>query len=187
MSYVMSLWLPIIVSAVFVFIVSSVIHMVLPYHKKDYVKLPDEDKVLEALRPFNIPLGEYSFPFSNEGKEMDKPEYREKLKNGPVGFVTVLKNEASNMGKNLAMWFLYSVIVSFFAGYISSVAIGTAHNYLLVFRFIGTTAFMGYGLALMQNSIWYGKSWKITLKNMFDALIYALVTAGVFGWLWPTV
>lgn len=40
-------------------------------------------------------------------------------------------------------------------------------------------------LALLQNSIWYKRKWSSTLKSMADGLVYALVTAGTFGWLWP--
>jgi len=187
MSYIFTLWLPILVSAAFVFIVSSIIHMVLGYHKNDYGQLPDEDKVREALQPFKLPPGEYYVPFSNDQKDMAKSEYQEKVKEGPVGIMTILKNEPPAMSKHLALWFLYSIIVSVFAGYITMVAVGMGGNYLHVFRFVGTSAFMGYGLALMQSSIWYGKCWKTTFKNMFDALIYALVTAGTFGWLWPAM
>ncbi len=34
----MSLWIPILVSAVIVFVLSSIIHMVLPYHRTDLRK-----------------------------------------------------------------------------------------------------------------------------------------------------
>jgi len=45
--------------------------------------------------------------------------------------------------------------------------------------------FGGYALALLQNSIWYKRAWNFTLKSMADGLVYALLTAGTFGWLWP--
>jgi len=99
--------------------------------------------------------------------------------------MTVLKNGPQAMGGNLVLWFLYSVIVGVFAAYIASRALGPEAHYLEVFRFAGCTAFVGYSLALMQNSIWYKRNWGATLKSMFDGLIYALVTAGTFGWLWP--
>jgi hypothetical protein len=58
-------------------------------------------------------------------------------------------------------------------------------EYLHVFRVTGTVAFAGYGLALVQDSIWYGRRWGSTVKSLVDSLIYALLTAGSFGWLWP--
>ena len=181
---VTSLWLPILLSAVFVFVVSSVIHMFLTYHKNDFKKLPDEDKVMGALREFKLPQGEYFFPYAQTMKEMEAPEYVEKLNNGPVAMMTVMENGQRSMVKDLVMWFFYSLIVSIFAAYIASRAPAPGAHYLEVFRFAGATAFSGYALALMQNSIWYKRSWATTLRSMFDGFIYALVTAGTFGWLW---
>jgi len=28
-------------------------------------------------------------------------------------------------------------------------------------------------------------SWVVTFKHLFDSLIYALLTAAIFAWLWP--
>jgi hypothetical protein len=182
----LSLWLPIVVSAAIVFAVSSIIHMMLPYHKSDFARLPDEDKVMEELRKFRIPPGDYQFPRPGSMKEMGSPEFAEKRAQGPVAIFTVMKSGPPSMGKSLAAWFLYSVVVGFLAAYITSRALGPGARYLSVFRFAGCTAFIGYSLALWQNTIWYSRSWKATLKSTFDGLLYALLTAGVFGWLWPT-
>jgi hypothetical protein len=54
-----------------------------------------------------------------------------------------------------------------------------------VFRFAGVAAFTGYSVALLQRPIWYGRSWAVTAKSMFDGLLYGLLTAAIFGWLWP--
>lgn len=180
-----SLWLPILISAVFVFIVSSIIHMFLPYHRNDFKKLPSEDEVMESLRKFNIPPGDYGMPCANDPATMKSEAFKEKMKKGPVAFITVMESGEWKMGANLVQWFIYCIIVSIFAGYIASRALGPDAYYLKVFRFAGATAFIGYAMALLQNSIWYKRNWGTTLKSMFDGLIYALVTAGVFGWLWP--
>jgi len=182
---IMSLWLPILLSAVFVFLVSSFIHMVLPYHKGDFKKLPDEDGVMNALRNFNIPPGEYSFPRAESMKEMSSPEFKSKLEKGPAAFISVMKNEVPSMTGSLILWFIYSIIVGIFAAYVAGRALEPGADYLAVFRFSGVTAFVGYSIALLQNSIWYKRAWSVTFKSMFDGLIYALVTAGTFGWLWP--
>lgn len=58
-------------------------------------------------------------------------------------------------------------------------------DYLAAFRFAGTTAFVGYSLALWQNTIWFKRSWIVTLKANVDGLVYGLLTGGTFGWLWP--
>lgn len=185
MTSLLELWLPILVSAVFVFIASSVIHMALPWHKGDYPKIPNEDKVMDALRPLAIPPGDYMVPRAGSMKDMQSPEFIEKLKKGPVMVATVLPSGGFSMGRNLSLWFLYCVVVSIFAAYITVHAVHHAASYLHVFRFAGATAFIGYSLALWQMSIWYRRAWSITIKATIDGLIYAGLTAGTFGWLWP--
>jgi hypothetical protein len=180
-----ALWLPILLSAVVVFIVSSIVHMALPWHKNDYVKIPNEDAVRSALRPLNIPPGSYMVPRPSSQKEMGSPEFFEKMKTGPVLMLQVMPNKMTRMANNLVNWFVYLLVISFFAAYITSRALGIGANYLVVFRFVGTTAFMGYSLALWQMSIWYRRSVSVTMKSTIDGLVYACLTAGVFGWLWP--
>lgn len=184
---IFDLWLPILLSGVFVFIVSSIIHMFLGYHANDFIKLPNEEGAMDALRPLNIPPGDYMMPRAGSMKEMGSPEFQEKYKKGPCAMMTVLPNECPSMGGQLLLWFIYSILVSIFAAYIGGHALAPGAHYLSVFRFVGTTAFMGYSFALLQNSIWYKKSWSATIKSMFDGLIYGLVTAGTFGWLWPSM
>jgi hypothetical protein len=159
--------------------------MVLPWHKNDYPKMPNEDKVMDSLRPFNIPPGDYMIPRPSSTKEMSSPEYIDKMKKGPVVILTVLPNGQSNMVSNLIQWFLFSIVVGIFAAYVAGRALLPNADYLQVFRFAGVTAFLGYSLALWEMSIWYKRSWMITIKSTIDGLIYALLTAGVFGWLWP--
>jgi len=180
-----SLLLPILLSAVAVFIISSVIHMVLGYHKNDFTGLQSEKQVMDDLRKYNIPPGDYHFPRANSMKEMSSPVFIEKMKQGPVGMITIMKSGPPNMAKELTMWFIYSLIVGIFAAYVAGRALGPEAHYLAVFRFAGVTAFVGYSLALLQNSIWYKRNWAATIKSMFDGLIYALFTGGIFGWLWP--
>ncbi len=183
---IMSLWLPIFLAAVFVFVISSIIHMLLPYHRKDFTKLPDEEKVMDDLRKYNIPPGEYVMPYAESSKEMSSPEHLDKAKKGPVAIMTVMESGPQKMGLSLVLWFLYAIIVGIFAAYISGRALGPGADYLAVFRFTGATAFVGYTLALWQNSIWFKRKWSTNVKNTFDGLIYALFTAGTFGWLWPS-
>jgi hypothetical protein len=185
MVQVMSLWIPILLSAVLVFLTSFLLHMVLRYHSSDYKKLPAEGDVLDALRKLNIPPGDYHFPRPDSMKAMKDPAFIEKHTKGPVGMMTIFKPGPPTMGAELFQWFLYSVLVGIFAAYVASRALEPGAPYLSVFRFAGTTAFLGYSVALMQNSIWYKRAWSATLKTMFDGLVYALLTAGVFGWLWP--
>jgi hypothetical protein len=181
----MSLWIPILVSAVIVFVVSSIIHMVLPYHRNDLLKVPKEDELMEALRRLDLPPGDYGVPHPGSMEGMKKPEFIEKMKKGPIALMTIAPGAEPSMTANLVLWFLYSVLVSFFAAYIAGRALGPGSHYLAVFRFVGASAFMGYSLGLLQNSIWYRRKWGTTLKSVFDGLLYGLFTAGTFGLLWP--
>ena len=180
-----ALWLPIVLSAVVVFIASSLIHMLLGYHNSDWARLPEEDKFRDALRGVSMPPGDYMTPRCDKPADMKTPEYQEKMKQGPVMVFTVLPNGQMGMGKALVLWFIYTLIVSIFAGYIAGRALEPGVDYLEVFRFAGATAFAGYALGQLQNSIWYARKWSTTIKNVIDGLIYGLLTAGVFGWLWP--
>ncbi len=180
-----SLWLPIVLSAGLVFIVSSVIHMFLPYHRSDFGKVPAEDDVMDALRKFEIPPGEYVIPCPGSPEAMKSEAFQEKANKGPVAFMTVMPSGMPGMGKSLVQWFVYSIIVGVIAAYIAGRALGPGAEYLKVFQLAGCTAFVGYAVALWQNSIWYKRKWSTTLKNTFDGLVYSLLTGGAFGWLWP--
>ena len=185
MAYITALWLPILLSAVIVSVASSIIHMVLPYHRSDYRKLPEEEKVLDALRAAGVTPGPaYHFPHCTH-KEMKSPEAVEKFKRGPVGLLTVIPSGPPAMGKYLTKWFLFCVVISVFVGLLTGGALASGTSYVNVFRFASVAAFLGYGVAQIQDSIWKGQAWSVTVKHVFDGLIYALLTAGTFGCLWP--
>ncbi len=180
-----SLWLPILLSTVFVFVLSSIIHMFIPYHKSDFTNVPSEDEVMDSLRKFNISPGDYVIPQAGSTKVMQSPEFAEKSKKGPVIFMTVMENGIPSLTGSLVMWFGFSLLV----GVLSALAAGSAFragtHYHDVFHLVAIVAFAGYALALLQNSIWFKRKWSSTLKSMFDGLLFALLTAGTFGWLWP--
>lgn len=179
-----TLWLPILLSAVIVFVASFIMHMVLPYHRSDYKQLPEEDKLLTALRAANLQRGLYVFPFCTP-KEMKSPAMIEKYKQGPVGMLTVFPSGPPAMPKFLVMWFVYSLLLGFFVAYLTASTVARGADYLAVFRVAGTAGFLAYGLGHLSNGIWRGQPWAMTLKEVFDGLVYGLLTAGTFGWLWP--
>jgi hypothetical protein len=181
----MSLLLPILLSAVLVFVASSIIHMVLQLHRNDIRRVPKEDELLEALRRLDIPPGDYAAPHAGSPDAMKDPAFLEKMQKGPLVMMSLSPGQAMSLARPLTQWFLYCVVVCIFAGYLTSRALGPGAPYLEVFRFAGTTAFMGFSLAVAQHSIWYRRSWVTTFKVMFDGLIYGLLTGGTFGWLWP--
>ena len=181
-----SLWLPILVASVLVFLASSIVHMALGYHAADWKKLPREDEVQNALRPFGIPPGDYMLPCPDSPAAMNTPEFKAKRDKGPVFIMTVWPTGThTGMGAQLATWFVYLIVVGIFAGYVASITLGPGAPYLTVFRITGTVAFAAYSLALLQHSIWYRRRWVTTMISVFDGLIYSLLTAGSFGWLWP--
>jgi len=179
-----ALWLPILLSAVIVFIASSIMHMLLPYHQSDYSQLPDEDKVRDTLRPANLKPGLYVIPYCTH-KEMKSPALMEKYKQGPVGFLTIVPNGPPNMPKFLIQWFVFCLLVGFFVAYLTAHTVLAGAHYLVVFRVVGTAAFLSYGLGNLSNGIWKGQRWSSTIKEVIDGLVYGLLTAGCFGWLWP--
>ncbi len=184
-----ALWLPILLAAVFVFVVSALFHMALPHHKNDFKKLPDQDVALDALRGLSIPPGEYMFPSTGgDMAEMRSEEFKEKMRKGPVGMLTVFEPSPNpmSMGPQLTQWFVFCIIVSVFAAYIAGRALGPGADYLQVQRFAGATAFIAYTVGDWPRTIWYRQASSTTLKNTIDGLVYGLITGGTFGWLWPS-
>ena len=180
-----SLWIPILVSAVLVFVASSVVHMVFRYHWKDWSKMPGEDNVLATIRKENVPPGNYNFPHASSPAEMASEECVKKWEQGPVGFLTVIQSGPPKMGSQLLQWFIYTVVVGVMVAYVTGRTLGEGVEYLQVFRVAGAVAFLAYAGAEPVMSIWYKRNWSATIKFIIDGLFYALVTAGTFGWLWP--
>ena len=179
-----ALWLPILLSAVIIFVASSVMHMLLKYHQSDYRQLPDEDKVRATLRSANLSPGLYIFPYGTH-QDMKSPAMQEKYKQGPVGFLTIRPSGLPAMPKFLIQWFVFCLVVGFFVAYLAAHTVPAGANYLQVFRVVGTAAFLAYGLGHLSSGIWKGQTWSATIKEVIDGLIYGLLTAGTFGWLWP--
>jgi hypothetical protein len=179
------LWLPILVATVLVFVASNIVWTVLPHHKSDARGLPDEPPALEVLGKQGLKPGLYRFPWCNSMAEMKDPAFVEKLNKGPVGMLTVLPSGPFNMGKSLGLWTLYLVVMGVFVAYVAGRVFGPGAAYLEVFRLAGTVAFLGYSGAQLPASIWWGKPIGVAVKEILDGLLYGLVTAGAFGWLWP--
>jgi hypothetical protein len=182
MTTLAALWLPILLSAVFVFVVSSVIHMALPIHRNDYKKLPDEDKILDALRGI-VPAGQYVFPRCSSMKEMSSPEMVEKLKRGPVG--TLIVRGRISMGASLMQWFVFCIVIGLFVAYLTGLVEPAGAEGMRVFRIAGTVAVLGYAFSGVTDSIWKGVSWSTAGKFVVDGLVYGIVTGATFAWLWP--
>ncbi len=185
MTFLLELWLPILVSAVVVFVLSSIIHMALPVHKGDYGRMPAEEAVLDAMRAAGVPRGTYAFPACTSMKQMAEPETMARFARGPVGFLTVLPNGPHAIGKSLLQWFLLSVAVSVLSAYAAHHALPAGAAASAVLRIAGTVAIAGYALGSVQDSIWKGVPWRITAKFVVDGIVYGLATGATFAWMWP--
>jgi hypothetical protein len=180
-----SLWAPILIAAIVVFVVSSVIHMGPFWHRSDFPKLTNEAQFMQVVRPLALAPGDYMVPKPDSMADMKTPEFAEKRNQGPVVLMTVMRNGPMTMGPLLAQWFIYLLVVSLLTGYITGHALERGAPYLRVFQVAGATAFVSYAAALWPLSIWFRRGWSLTFKGTLDGLIYGLFTAGTFGWLWP--
>lgn len=181
----LQLWLPILLSAVLVFLASSLIHMVFKWHNSDYRKLPNEDEVRAAIRKGDPAPGQYVMPYFGDMQAMQSPEAQQKYAEGPVAMLYLKASGCPNMGSALLAWFLFSVVISFAVAYLTSRTVAPGAHCLQVFRVAGTAAFLAYAGNAAQAAIWMGKPCRSAAKEILDGFIYGLVTAGAFAWLWP--
>ena len=180
-----ALWLPILLSAISVWAASALIWMVMPHHKSDYAKLPDEDAAREALTPQGLAPGLYNVPHIAAQGDLQNPEVVRKFEEGPVGFLTVLPRGVPAMGSKVVMSFVFYLFIGTVVAYMASRTLDPGEDYLAVFRVTGTVAWLAYGTATVPDAIWFGRPWSGIIKGLLDALVYGLLTAGLFGWLWP--
>ena len=185
MAAIAALWLPILLSAVVVFIVSAAVWMVMPHHKNDFAPASDQDALMDAVRGSTPGPGMYYFPWAAGGE--NSPEYREMARTGPVGILRVRDPEAAlNMAPSMLKSVALYLVVSVFVAYLATVALEPGAAYLSVFQVTGTAAFMAYGFIGYQEAIWFGLPARVAFKHSLDGLAYALLTAGIFGGLWPS-
>ncbi len=181
-----SLWLPILLAAVLAWIASALFWTVSPHHKNEFAPMPDEDRVLAALRAAGVMPGHYFFPHAGSPDRMKDPEFQKKLEAGPVCVLTVTTADAiRNMARPMVLSFAFNLVVAFFVAYVASRTVPAGSNYLAVFRVVGTIAFAAYGFGILPDTIWFQRGWGRAGKHLFDALVYGCLMAGVFGWRWP--
>jgi hypothetical protein len=181
----MDLWLPILLSAVAVFVLSSLVHMVFKWHNPDYRPFANEDEVRAAIQKTNPAPGMYGLPHCLDMKQLRTPEFQKKFTDGPVGFVFLRARGLPGMGPQLGMWFVYTLAVGIFAAYLGSRFLPGGSTFAAVLRLTATVAFLTYSGGSVQNGIWMGKPWGSVAKEVLDGAIYGLATGAVFGLLWP--
>ncbi|MEM8710889.1 MAG: hypothetical protein AAGG01_08050 [Planctomycetota bacterium] len=185
MAFLTDLWLPILVSSVAVFFLSSLIHMGLRYHMRDYLRLPDEQDAIESIRGREIPPGDYMFPHCENMADLATEEMQTKFKEGPVGMLTLMPSGPPTMGKQLLQWFAFTVVMSVFIAYVASLTVSSADSFGRILRVVSAVTFLAYVGAEPMQSIWKRRSWGTTARFGLDGVFYGLATGAVFAWLWP--
>lgn len=183
MEFLVDLWKPIVLSAVLVFIASFIAWMILPHHKGDWKALPDEPGFANALRSLRVPPGQYIFPYCASSAQMKDPDFQRRMKEGPNGSLVLWPGMCS-MPRNLILTFIFYLIVGVFVAYISHLVLQPGADYLHVFQVTGTAAILAYCFGFIPHGIWFGRSWRSMIMDIIDGVVYGLLTAGTFGWLW---
>lgn len=185
MDWLSWLWLPIVLSAAGVFIASFLTWTVLPTHKRDFIGLPDEKGFIEAVRRMGLKPGNYGFPHFASHKEANTPEARAMWKDGPVGFITILSNPTS-MAPRMAITFALQLAVSFLIAYVASVTLHKGDSFAKVFQTVGTVGVLSYAFSHVPHGVWFGAYKRAILAQVFDGVVYGLITGAIFAWRWPT-
>jgi len=181
----LQLWMPIVLGTFLAWIASALIHVLAKYHNSDYQKLSNEEEVMTAVRNGSPNLGIHALPHCIDMSEMNDPQVQEKFIKGPVAFLTVFPNGLPNMGKLMVQQISFFLVGCILIAYCATQALSAGTEYMVVFRFVASVGFLAFGWAQVPMSIWYGHPWSTTAKYLLDALIYGLVVAGTFAWLWP--
>lgn len=180
-----SLWLPIVLGAVAVFIASSLIHMVFKWHNADYRKLGNEDEVRAAIRKGSPAPGQYVVPHCLDMKELQSPEMQQKFADGPNALLWIRANGKMGMGPMLGQWFALNLLVSFMVAYIAAHTLAAGAAPLQVLRVTAAIGFLAYAIGSISDGIWFYKPWAAVAKDLLDALIFGFAGGAAFACLWP--
>jgi len=182
---ILQLWLPIVLGTALAWIASGLIHMLIKYHNSDYQQLSNEEEVMTAIKNGSPKLGIHTFPFCLDMSEMGNPDVQKKFNRGPVGMITMFPNGMPNMGKLMIQQISFFLLGCILIAYCASLVLAPGAEYRVVFRFVATVGFLAFSWANIPLSIWFGHPWSTTAKYLLDGLVYGLVVAGCFAWLWP--
>lgn len=183
MELLVHLWLPMLASAVAVFFAAMVCWTVLPHHKGDTSALPDEDGFMERVRGLGVPPGHYMFPRASH-QESSSPEFKQKWERGPAGMVSIWPAKV-NMARSFVLSFLVYLAVSFGIAYLGSVTLPAGAGFWRVFQVLGTAGVLAYGFAHLPKGIWFQAYNRTLVADLFDGVVYGLLTGAIFAALWP--
>jgi hypothetical protein len=179
------IWLPILLVSVATFIASAITWTVLPHHKKEFRKAPDEAALRALLLAQGMSGGQWRIPYCDTKEEMKSPEFLSRFDTGPVGILQFERTGGMQFPQRLIKSFLLFAFIAFFTGYVLQEALQAGESFLRVFQVGGSISFGAHALGHVQDTIWFGKSWKRVIMQAIDSLIFSLVTGAIFAWLWP--
>ena len=184
MELLLPLWLPILLSAAGVWILSAIVWMALPHHKQDFIALSDEDAFIDYLRKSGIKPGNYVFPDFRDREAMKSEKICKAMKEGPVGHLSVWQTPVTMGGKMVATFIVY-LVVSTLIAYLTRVASPGAAPFPRVFQVAASAGILAYCFSFIPNALWFGSYRRTIVANFIDGLIYGAITGAIFAWRWP--
>ena len=184
MSELVSLWLPILVSAVAVFFASFLAWVVIGHHNPDWKELPEEGATMDFLQKSGIKPGQYIFPLARTKEQMADEGKAQRIASGPWGIVNIWAGQI-NMGRNLAQSFTFYLVTSLFIAYLGTLALDPGAGFSKVFQVTGTAGILAYAFGVVPNAIWFGTHLRPLLMDIVDGVCFGLITGLVFAAMWP--
>jgi hypothetical protein len=184
MEFLTTLWLPILLSAAAIWVISTIVGMALPHHKQDWIGIPDEDGFMDYIRRSGIKPGNYLFPDFRSREALKSEKVETALKEGPVGHLSVWKTPVT-MGGKMAATFIVYLVVSTLIAYLTRVALPGAADFARVFQIAGTAGILAYCFSFIPNAVWFGSYKRTIIASVIDGIFFGLVTGAIFAWRWP--
>ena len=184
MELLIPLWLPVLLSAGAIWIVSAIVGMALPHHKRDFVGLPDEDGFMDYLRGRGIEPGNYLFPDFRDREALKSEKVEKALNEGPVGHLSVWQTPVTMGGKLVATFVVY-LVVSTLIAYLTRVALPGAASFAKVFQVAATAGVLAYCFSFIPNALWFSAYRRTIVASVFDGILYGVITGAIFAWCWP--
>jgi hypothetical protein len=182
MDLLMSLWLPVVLSAAAVWMWSFLSWAAMDLHGRDWLRAPDEDALMSAIRQLSIKPGAYMFPKATHAQAKD-PAVQEKFRVGPMGTLVVFGpvSMPANMLATLAINLLASVLIA----YAGSAALPPGASFGQVLQVLGTVGVLTYAFAPLPEKIWFQGRTHSKIMCVVDGLVQGLATGAIFAALWP--
>ena len=172
-----------------VWIASALAWMIVGHHKNDNPALPNEQEVIDTIKGWNLPPGEYMFPDFRRCKGMTKEQKQamyENMQKSPMGILRVWGK--ISMGGNMLWTFVVCLVVSTLIAYLGWSALPHAgSSFAHTFQVLGTAGILAYCFASFPGDIWFQRSRRAMTTNFIDGVVFGLIPGAVFAWLWPAV